>query len=168
MSAKSWATKTSTKILATQCFDGATLGTNQTYCWSCHSTNATLGTLKPTVSSDDERVAHCGRRVQRRCGSCATLLAPMTHMNGCRWRGGRGQLLHWTSLRLVPTGAPHMLVSLFSQPYSSVSAPRCALGAEQVVLVPRFKCGTVPSCYPSPKCGGLGTVPPFSFSTREA
>ena len=59
-------------------------------CWSCHSANATLGTLKPTVSSDDERVAHRGRRVQRRCWSCATLLAPTTHMNGCRWQGGRG------------------------------------------------------------------------------
>ena len=59
-------------------------------CWSCHSANITLGTLKPTVSSDDERVAHRGRRVQRRCWICATLLAPTTHMNGCRWRGGRG------------------------------------------------------------------------------
>ena len=40
-----------------------------------------------------------------------------------------GQLLHWTSLRyVVPTGVPHMSVSLFSRPYSSVSAPRCALG----------------------------------------
>ena len=36
-------------------------------CWSCHSANATLGTLKPTVSSENERVAHRGRRVQRRC-----------------------------------------------------------------------------------------------------
>ena len=59
-------------------------------CWSCHSANATLGTLKPTMSSDDERVAHRGRPVQRWCWSCATLLAPTTHMNGCRWRGGRG------------------------------------------------------------------------------
>ena len=40
-----------------------------------------------------------------------------------------GQCLHWTSLRYVlPTGVPHMSVSLFSRPYSSVSAPRCALG----------------------------------------
>ena len=40
-----------------------------------------------------------------------------------------GQLLHWTSLRyVVPTGVPHMSVSLFSRPYSSVSAPHCALG----------------------------------------
>ena len=40
-----------------------------------------------------------------------------------------GQLLHWTSLRyVVPTGVHHMSVSLFSRPYSSVSAPRCALG----------------------------------------
>ena len=40
-----------------------------------------------------------------------------------------GQLLHWTSLRyVVPTGVPHMSVSLFSRPYSSISAPRCALG----------------------------------------
>ena len=40
-----------------------------------------------------------------------------------------GQLLHWTSLRyIVPTGVPHMPVSLFSRPYSSISAPRCALG----------------------------------------
>ena len=40
-----------------------------------------------------------------------------------------GQLLHWTSLRyVVPTGVPHMSVSLFSRPYLSVSAPRCALG----------------------------------------
>src|SRR3954469_15560784 len=40
-----------------------------------------------------------------------------------------GQLLHWTSMRyIVPTGVPHMSVSLFSWPYSSVSAPRCALG----------------------------------------
>lgn len=59
-------------------------------CWSCHSANTTLGTLKPSVSNDDERVAHHGCRVQRLCGSCATLLAPMIHMNGCRWRGGRG------------------------------------------------------------------------------
>ena len=68
-----------------------------------------------------------------------------------------GQLLHWTSLRyVVQTGVPHMSVSLFSRPNSSVSAPRCALGAEQVIFVPWFKCGTVPSCYPSPKCGGFG------------
>ena len=40
-----------------------------------------------------------------------------------------GQLLHWTSpCYVVPTGVPHMLVSLFSRPYSSVSAPCCALG----------------------------------------
>ena len=40
-----------------------------------------------------------------------------------------GQLLHWTSLRyVVPTGVPYMSVSLFSRPYSSVSAPCCALG----------------------------------------
>ena len=40
-----------------------------------------------------------------------------------------GQLLHWTSLRyVVPTGVPHMSVSLFSWPYSSISALRCALG----------------------------------------
>src|SRR3990170_3154365 len=52
--------------------------------------SATLRTLKPSVSNDDERVAHRGHRVQRRCGSCATLLAPTTHMNGCRWRGGHG------------------------------------------------------------------------------
>ena len=40
-----------------------------------------------------------------------------------------GQLLHWTSLRyVVPTGVPHMSVSLFSRPYSSVSAPCYALG----------------------------------------
>jgi len=39
------------------------------------------------------------------------------------------QLLHWTSLRyIVPTGVPHMLVSLFSRTYSSFSDPRCALG----------------------------------------
>ena len=89
LSAKSWATNTSTKILATQCFDGATLGTNQTYCWSCHNTNATLGTLEPTVSSDDERVTHRGRRVQRRCWM-RPVVGPKTHMNVCRWRGGRG------------------------------------------------------------------------------
>ena len=59
-------------------------------CWSCHSANATLGTLKPTVSNDDERVAHRGRHVQRQCRSCATLLAPTSHMNGCRWRGVHG------------------------------------------------------------------------------
>ena len=59
-------------------------------CWSCHSANAALGTLKPTVSSDDEHVSHRGHRFQRRCWSCATLLAPTTHRNGCRWRGGRG------------------------------------------------------------------------------
>ena len=68
-----------------------------------------------------------------------------------------GQLLHWTSLRhIIPKGFPRMLVTLFSWPNSSVGAPRCALGAEQVVFVPWFKCGTVPSCYPSPKCGGFG------------
>ena len=40
-----------------------------------------------------------------------------------------GHLLHWTSLRyVVPTSVPHMSVSLFSRPYLSVSAPRCALG----------------------------------------
>ena len=40
-----------------------------------------------------------------------------------------GQLLHWTSLRyVIPTGVPHMSVSLFSRPYSSVSAPCCTLG----------------------------------------
>src|SRR4051812_43595597 len=40
-----------------------------------------------------------------------------------------GQLLHWTNLLyVVSTGVPHMSVSLFSRPYSSVSAPRCALG----------------------------------------
>ena len=67
-----------------------------------------------------------------------------------------GQQLHRTSLRqVVPTGVPHMLVSLFSWPNSSVGAPQCALGAEQVVFVPWFKCGTIPSCYPSPKCGGF-------------
>ena len=39
-----------------------------------------------------------------------------------------GQLLHCTSLHyVVQTGVPHMSVSLFSRPYSSVSAPRCAL-----------------------------------------
>ena len=32
-------------------------------CWSCHNANAALSTLKPTVSSDDECVAHRGRRV---------------------------------------------------------------------------------------------------------
>ena len=32
-------------------------------CWSCHSANATVDTLKPTVSNDNECVAHRDRRV---------------------------------------------------------------------------------------------------------
>ena len=130
MSAKSWATNTSTKILATQCFDGATLGTNQTYRWSCHSTNATLGTLKPTVSSDDMSVSLTAVPVSRGGAGAAPRCWPQRPT----WAvvGGEevvGQLLHWTSLRyIVPTGVPHVSVSLFSRPYSSVSAPRCALG----------------------------------------
>ena len=67
----------------------ASLTSRVLICWSCHSANATVGTLKSTVSSDDERVAHRGRRVQRWCWSCATLLAPTTHMNSCRWRARR-------------------------------------------------------------------------------
>ena len=138
MSAKSWETNTSTKILATQCFDGATLGTNQTYHWSCHSTNTTLGKLKPTMSSDDMSVSLTAVAVSRGGAGAVPRCWPQ-RPTGMVVSGEEvvGQLLHWTSMRyVVPTGVPHMSVSLFSWPNSSVSAPHYALGAEQVVFVP--------------------------------
>lgn len=96
-------------------------------CWSCHSTNATLGTLKPSVSSDDECVPHRGRRVQKRCGSCTTLLAPMTHMNSCWWGRGPGLAppLDQSAPRHPDRCAPHVGYPVFPTKFEHQCSVLC-------------------------------------------